>query len=195
MRGKGLGGVAMDFPIADLMDEKACYDKLVHWLHPGGLKCTECHRDDQVRIHRRERDPILDLRCWRCNRVFNAYTGTALQGTKRRPVQLMLILRGFAQGVSTARLARELECDRMELLKFRHKLQDRAFLGRGLDPLEDRVVEADEAYQNAGEKGIRTATRRTRRDGGRTSGAAMGRSRTTDRRSAGSSAARPGRSV
>ena len=106
----------------------------------------------------------------------------------------MLILRGFAQGVSTARLARELGCDRMELLKFRHKLQGRAFLGRDLEPLGDRVVEADEAYQNAGEKGSRTATRTTRRGGGRTSGAATGRTRTTGRRSAGSSAARPGRS-
>ena len=38
----------MDFPIADLMDEKACYDKLVHWLHPGGLKCPKCRSDDRV---------------------------------------------------------------------------------------------------------------------------------------------------
>jgi hypothetical protein len=25
---------AMDFPISDLMDQGACYDKLVNWLHP-----------------------------------------------------------------------------------------------------------------------------------------------------------------
>ena len=49
-------------------------------------------------------------------------------------------------------MARELGCDRKELLDFRHRLQEAA--GRGLDrkPLGDQVVEADEAYQNAGEK-------------------------------------------
>lgn len=142
----------MDFPIADLMDAKSCYDRLVQWLHPSGLKCPGCNRDDRVRVHRKDRDPLWEYRCWRCGRVFNAYTGTALQGTKRGPVQLMLILRGFAQGVSTARLSRELGCDRIELLRFRHKLQDSASRLRDLDPLADADVEADEMYQNAGEK-------------------------------------------
>ena len=64
----------------------------------------------------------------------------------------MLILRGFAQGASTARLARELGCDRRELLDFRHRLQHAAWLFRDQRRLEDRVVEADEMYQNAGEE-------------------------------------------
>ena len=29
--------MAIDFPAADLMDERACYDWLVSRLHPGGL--------------------------------------------------------------------------------------------------------------------------------------------------------------
>jgi len=142
----------MDFPIAELMDERACYDKLVGWLHPEGLTCPRCHGQVTFYVHRRDRAPILDYRCRECRCVFNAFTGTALQGTKRRPVALMLILRGFAQGVSTARLSRELGCDRLELLRFRHKLQDLASRFRDPDPLEDTDVEADEAYQNAGEK-------------------------------------------
>jgi transposase-like protein len=142
----------MDFPIIELMDEQACYDQLVGWLHPEGLACPRCHEADTSSVHRRDRAPILDYRCRACRCVFNAFTGTALQGTKRRPVALMLILRGFAQGASTARLARELGCDRLELLRFRHKLQDLAYRFRDLDPLEDSDVEADEAYQNAGEK-------------------------------------------
>jgi ribosomal 50S subunit-associated protein YjgA (DUF615 family) len=64
----------------------------------------------------------------------------------------VLIVRGFAQGVSTAQLARELECDRSELLNLRHRLQDLAFRNRDRMPLDDKVLEADEAYQNAGEK-------------------------------------------
>jgi transposase-like protein len=151
----------MDFPIAELMDEQACYDQIVAWLHPDGLACPRCGGRDTFRLHRRDRAPILDYRCAACRGVFNAFTGTALQGTKRRPVALLLILRGFAQGVSTAQLARELECDRLELLKFRHKLQDLAFRFRDPDPLEDTDVEADEAYQNAGEK-RRAASRAVR---------------------------------
>lgn len=143
----------MDFPIADLMDEGACYAKLVHWLHPEGLTCPQCRCCDAMKVHRRNRDPVLDYRCGRCHCVFNAFTGTALRGTKRRPVALVLILRGFAQGVPTAQLARELDCDRVELLRFRHRLQDLAFGNRDREPLDDKVLEADEAYQNAGEKG------------------------------------------
>ena len=96
---------------------------------------------------------MLDYRCGHCRRVFNAFTGTALHGTKRRPGQLVLIVRGFAQGVPTAQLARELDCDRSELLELRHRLQDAACRNRDRMPLDDEVLEADEAYQNAGEKG------------------------------------------
>jgi transposase-like protein len=142
----------MDFPITDLMDEQACYAQLVTWLHPDGMTCPRCHQHDRLVVHRRGRDPVLDFRCSHCHRVFNVFTGTALHGTKRRPRELILILRGFAQGVPTAQLARELDCDRSELLNLRHRLQDLAFRDRDITPLDDPVLEADETYQNAGEK-------------------------------------------
>jgi transposase-like protein len=152
---------AMDFPISDLMDVDACYAKLVGWIHPDGLACPRCGARDGLGVHRRHRAPILDYRCAGCARVFNAFTGTALQGTKRRPVELVLILRGFAQGVPTAQLARELGCDRKELLNLRHRLQHAAWRSRDQRRLDDPVVEADEMYQNAGEK--RRAAHRSRR--------------------------------
>src|SRR5687768_16625348 len=142
----------MDFPISELMDEGACYAKLLSWLHPDGLACPRCGARDGLGVHRRHRAPVLDYRCTACKRVFNAFTGTLLQGTQRRPIALVLILRGVAQGASTARLARELGCDRRELLDFRHRLQHAAWLFRVQSRLESRVVEADEMYQNAGEK-------------------------------------------
>ncbi|MEJ7638352.1 MAG: transposase, partial [Singulisphaera sp.] len=92
----------MDFPIADLMDEDACYAKLLAWLHPDGLACPRCGSRGDLHVHRRHRAPVLDYRCSACRRVFNAYAGTALHATKRRPVELVLIVRGFAQGVPTA---------------------------------------------------------------------------------------------
>ena len=121
---------------------------------PTGSPARAAIESDRMAVHRRGRHPVLDFRCGHCRRVFNAFTGTALHGVKRRPRELVLIIRGFAQGVPTAQLARELECDRSELLNLRHRLQDLAFRNRDLMPLDDKVLEADEAYQNAGEKGV-----------------------------------------
>jgi transposase len=143
----------MDFPIAELMDQDACYRKLLGLLHPKGLACPTCKVADHLRVHRRHRAPVLDYRCKACGRVFNALTGTALAGTHRTPAEVMLILRGFAQGVPTARLARELGCDRKHLLELRRAMQANAERWLDRNPLGDAVVEADEMYQNAGEKG------------------------------------------
>ena len=141
----------MDFPLTSLMDEEACYLRLLEILHREGLTCPRCG-GDRLGVHRRHRAPVLDYRCRDCRRVFNAYTGTALQKTSRPPSALVLLLRGIAQGTSTARLARELGCDRMKLLALRHKLQDHAVAGLEPAVLPDATVEADECYVNAGEK-------------------------------------------
>jgi transposase-like protein len=144
----------MDFPITDLLDEAACYQRLVTWLHPAGLCCPHCRAAvADCWVHRRHRDPVLDYRCRGCGTVFNAFTGSALRGTQRTCAELLLILRGIAQGVPTAPLARELGCDRKHLLELRHRLQ--ALAERAAEqqlPLTDAAVEADEMYQNAGEK-------------------------------------------
>jgi transposase-like protein len=142
----------MDFPLGDLLDEQACYDWLVGRLYPRGLACPQCRRKRGLGVHRRHRAPVLDYQCPRCGAVFNAFTGTALAGTHRRPSELVLILRGNARGEPTARLARELGCSRRHLLDLRHRLHHLAerFLPAG--PLADGAAEADEMYQNAGEK-------------------------------------------
>ena len=142
----------MDFSLIDDRDEDACYTKLVELLHPDGLACPRCGQRRHLGIHRCHRAPLVDFQCGDCGRVFNAFTGTSLQGTHRRPSQLLMILRGVAQGTPPAPMARELGCDRKELLTLRHRLQERARIGLDRNPLDDDVVEADEMYQNAGEK-------------------------------------------
>jgi transposase-like protein len=142
----------MDFPLVDLLDDAACYTRLVAWLHPAGLACPRCGAADRLRVHRRHRAPLVDYRCGGCGRVFNALTGTALQGSHRRPAELVLLVRGFAQGVPTARLARELRRERGQLLAVRHRLQAHAAAGTDRRPLPDAAAEADELFQNAGEK-------------------------------------------
>jgi transposase len=144
----------MDFPIVDLLDEDAGYAQLVAWLHPKGMTCPNCHCARHLTTHRCGRAPVVDYRCGPCGRVFNAFTGTALQGTHYRPRTLILIVRGIAQGVPTAQLARALNLDRGHLLTLRHQLPDGAFRRRHRLPLDDPVVEADELDQNAGEKGV-----------------------------------------
>jgi transposase-like protein len=143
----------MDFPIAELMDENQCYRFLLSWLHPRGLACPRCGTREGLGIHRRHRDPVLDYQCGDCGRVFNAFTGTLFHGTQRLPSTLVLILRGVSQGTSTAQLARELHGSRPHLLELRHQLQANAQTQRDGTPLRiDTQVEADEMYQNAGEK-------------------------------------------
>jgi transposase-like protein len=143
----------MDFPVIDLMDEAACYRFLLGLLHPGGLGCPRCGRADGLGVQARHRDPVLDYRCRHCGRVFNAYTGTALERTRRPPAQWVLILRGVAQGTPTARLAREVGCDRMHLLALRHRVQGlAAAAAAAAGPGGGPQAEADEMFQNAGEK-------------------------------------------
>jgi transposase-like protein len=142
----------MDFPLEECLDEAACYQRLVDVLHPGGLACPRCRSRTAIGVHRRRRPHVPDYRCRQCGRVFNAWTGTLLQKTRRSPAQWLLILRGVAQGVPTAQLARELGCDRIHLLQVRHRLQARAEAGLDQTRWSDAVLEADEMYQNAGEK-------------------------------------------
>ena len=143
----------MDFPILDLMDPDACYQFLVCTLHPEGLRCPRCDRAGDHSVHDRHRPPVFDYRCRGCRAVFNAYTDTPFQKTHRSPVQLVLILRGIWQAAPTARLARELGCDRKHLLELRHKVQGLAEqAATRVGPVPGGQAEADEMFQNAGEK-------------------------------------------
>ena len=141
----------MDFPLTNLMDEEACYRTLVPLLHPDGLACPKCRSREGWGVHRRCRAPVIDYQC-RCGCVFNAFTRTMLEKTRRRPSELILLIRGTAQGIPTAQLARELRRSRGPLLALRHRLQEHAAAALDHEALPDRVVEADEMYQNSGEK-------------------------------------------
>lgn len=143
----------MDFPIEDLLDPQACYNQLAFLLHPEGVRCPNGHPLAQCYVHKRDRAPVVDYRCKVCGRCFNAFTGTLWHGTYYTPVKIMLFLRGIAQGVSTAQLARELEANRGWLLHRRHQMQALAQRAFPDEALADDVTEADEMYQNAGEKG------------------------------------------
>ena len=122
------------FPIQELMDEQKCYDYLLHVLHPQGLTCPAGHRlRPEQKPHDRHRGPVFDYRCSECGCVFNAFTTTVWQGSRYTCVQMVLILRGIAQGIPTEHLADELGIDRSHLLEKRHEIQK--LLEQRLSPL------------------------------------------------------------
>ena len=142
------------FPITDLLSKQECYDYLVRTLHPDGLRCYNSHPlpTDQA-PHDRSRTPVYDYRCRVCGNVFNLFTDTVWEGTHYDCVTLVLVLRGFAQGIPTLQLADELELDYGTLLERRHHLQQLALDHKPTTALPDAVTEADEMFENAGEKG------------------------------------------
>jgi transposase-like protein len=144
--------MTIDFSLKELLDETKCYEFIASILHPEGLSCPNGHGLEEAHVHRRDRAPILLYRCDICNRLYNVFTETELQGTRYSVIQIVQMLRGIAQGETTSRLAREMGVDRKWLLVWRHKLQQLAKEARPRDPLPDTVVEADEMYQNSGEK-------------------------------------------
>lgn len=142
------------FSTVELMDEQKCYDYLVEILHPKGLCGPACETPvKHAKVHRRDRAPMLYFRCTG-GRIYNALAGTLWQGTHHRCRVIVRILQGFAQGVPTLHLARELGMDRKHLLERRHHLQALAARACVREPLADGVVEVEEMYQNAGEKGL-----------------------------------------
>jgi len=142
------------FPITDLLNPQECYDYLRRVLHPDGLHCKNGHPlpPDQS-PHDRRRAPLLDYRCRECGNVFNLLTQTVWAGTHYDCVTIVQVMRGFVQGIPTLQLAEELKLDYGCLLKWRHTIQQLGLTHKPTTPLLDPVTEADEMFQNAGEKG------------------------------------------
>jgi len=117
----------MAFPITELLDEQGCYEFLLSGLHPKGLQCPAGHRVVAGQApHMSDRAPVVDYRCRRCGKVFNVFTHTLWRGTHYSCRQVIRLGRGFAQGVPTLPLARELKLDYETVLTRRHSWQEQA---------------------------------------------------------------------
>ena len=145
----------MDFPIISLIDEEQAQAWVLNHFHPQGLHCPKCQTGvAEARDFRKTATSGLQVyRCKRCASVYNLYSGTVFAGTQFRPSQVVLLLRGICQGVSSSQLSRELGISRQTVLSIRRKLHASAEAIQPQDALPDAEVETDEMFQNAGEKG------------------------------------------
>ena len=91
-------------------------------------------------------------RCRACDGYYILLTGTVFEKTRQRPATLVLLLRGIAKGESSARLARELGLSRKQLHTLRQCIQANLNDTAPNTMMPGTAFEADELYQNAGEK-------------------------------------------
>jgi transposase-like protein len=144
----------MDFPITNLMSEKASTEWIMEYFHPQGLRCPHCEAGwaEAREFRSTRRSELTVYRCRRCRGIYNLYSGTIFEGRQLRPAQVVLLVRGVLKGESAATLARELGMSRTTITELRHLIQANAAHLQTETRLEDNVVEADELFQNAGEK-------------------------------------------
>ncbi len=79
-------------------------------------------------------------------------TRTAFAKTRQTATALVLLIRGIAKGESTARLARELQLSRQQLGTLRKRVMHNLNESAPTELMQGTAFEADEVYQNAGEK-------------------------------------------
>jgi transposase-like protein len=140
----------IDFPIAELLDDSTCMIWLERHLHPEGFRCPHCGRTERRLFRRQCHFPAY--RCSGCDGYYTLLTGTVFQKTRQRPATLVLVLRGITKGESTARLARELGMSRKQLHTLRQRVQANLNDTAPTGFMAGTTFEADELYQNAGEK-------------------------------------------
>jgi transposase-like protein len=140
----------IDFPITDLMDEAACVAWLEQNLHPEGFVCPHCGSSNRRLFRTQGWFPAY--RCRQCDGYYTLLTGSVFAKTRQTPSTLVLLLRGISKGESTARLSRELHIERKHLIDLRQRIQSNLFDTLPTEVMEGIHFEADELYQNAGEK-------------------------------------------
>jgi transposase-like protein len=140
----------LDFPITDLLDASICVIWLERHLHPEGFTCPHCGSANRRLFRQQKHFPAY--RCRACDGYYTLVTGTAFEKTRQSPATLILLLRGITKGESTARLARELGLSRKQLHTLRQRLHTNLNETAPTALMEGMTFEADELYQNAGEK-------------------------------------------
>jgi transposase-like protein len=140
----------IDFPIGELLDDRIGLIWLERHLHAEGFTCPRCGRTERRLFRAQGHFPAY--RCRVCDGYDTLLTGMVFEKTRPRPATLVLLLRGVAKGEPTAPLARELGVSRKQLHTRRQRLQANLNATAPTGMMTGTAFEADEPYQNAGEK-------------------------------------------
>jgi transposase-like protein len=140
----------IDFPIAELLDDRLSLMWLEQHLHPDGLHCPRC--GSTARRLFRAQGHFPAYRCQACDGYYTLLTGTVFAKTQPRPATLVVLLRGIAKGAPAARLARELGVSRTQLHTLRPRIQAHLNATAPTGVMPGTAFEADDLCQNAGEK-------------------------------------------
>ncbi len=138
----------------DLMSEKASEEWIMEYFHPTGIQCPHCGAAwaEAFEFRTTRKSQLTVYRCRACRGIYNLYSGTIFEARQLSPAQVVLLVRGVLKGESAATLARELGMSRTTITELRHLIQHNAAALQTKERLKDNVVEADEMFQNAGEK-------------------------------------------
>ena len=136
------------------MSEKASTEWILEYFHPAGLRCPHCDAAwaEAFEFRTTRKSQLTVYRCRRCQGIYNLYSGTIFEARHLPPQEVVLLVRGVLKGESAATLARELGRSKTTITALRHLIQSQAAQIQPETPLADQVVEADELFQNAGEK-------------------------------------------
>ena len=140
----------IDFPIGELLDDRSCLSWLERHLHAEGFTCPRCGGTERRLFRAQGQFPAY--RCRACDGDYTLLTGTVFEKTRQQPATLVLLLRGVAKGEPTARRARELGVSRQQLHTLRQRIQANLNATAPTGVMTGTAFEADELYQNAGEK-------------------------------------------
>jgi transposase-like protein len=138
------------FPITELLDDSLCLIWLERHLQPDGFVCPHCGSSKRRLFRQQGHFPAY--RCRDCDGYYTLVSGTVFEKTRQRPSTLVLLLRGLAKGESTQRLASDLGISRRQLHTLRQRIQTNLNDNAPTDLMQGTAFEADELYQNAGEK-------------------------------------------
>src|SRR6266487_1575425 len=113
-------------------------------LHPTGLLCPRCQSSERRLFRQHLFFPTY--RCRLCQRTYTILIGSVFAKTRQPPATIVMLLRGIAEGESTARLSRELDFDRKRLGKLRQQIQTNLYDTLPPEVMSGTAFEADELY-------------------------------------------------
>lgn len=140
------------------MDDSLCLMWLERHFYPEGWVCPHCASTDRRAFRPNQKFPAY--RCGACRRYSTLLSGTAFAKTRQTPSTVVLLVRGVSRGEPSAQLSRELDLSYRQTLTLRHRLQQNMADSAPSGTMEGTEFEADELYQNAGEKKYAASGRR-----------------------------------